>query len=201
MSELSFLVLPKHRDELISFVEDNYSRTGLLPLSREEFLGEFWRAISNFVRINSQNLFLRHALSIYPNLIHRAFVILSVWFATRDNPPTLHNSLLELIEMLQHNLNVIEQNVTRSGMSNVHAQYFSGVCKMWNVVCSIYEQSNIFDSDILPSTAHHAFVLIANRNPKLFFQQNIEPELIFGHIHVLMKKYKNYYPAQESQAA
>lgn len=201
MSELSFLVLPKHREELIALIKNNYTRINHTPIPKDQFLGELWRAVSIFIRNNVDNMLIRHTLAIHPNLIHQAFVVLSVWHGSRGDTPTIQGVLMEFVEMLKNDFRQVEQNFFYHVKVQKGVQYFPELIPVWSAMREIYEHNDRFDTSVLPTTAHHAFVLIANRNQKLFFYKDIEPESLYGHIHVLMRKYNNYYVVSESRAA
>lgn len=186
MPELSYPVIPAHKEELRRYVQGVYGGTITEVLTKENFLKKMWGAMSSLVHHSKSNLLVQHAVRMYPNLTCRAYVILSIRYGSFGYQPVMHAVLMDFIDMLDKDIDEVELDACAYARSSHPNSFFPELFQLREMISTVYGGKH-FDISVLPSTPHHAFVLIANNCPELFLEK-ISPETVYGHMQVLARK-------------
>jgi|GEM_PF-3676145 len=195
MPELSDSII-SNKKELRDLVASIYGGDDL-PLTRENFRSELWRALANVVHYNKHNPLIQHAVREYPTLICRAYSILSIRFGSFCYAPMTKSILFDFIEMLDNDIDEVELAACAYAQSQRGKKvFFPELFVIREMVHTIYNVK-YFDTSVLPPTPHHAFAIIANNMPELF-SSNMSPEALYGHMQVFARKFDELHVIVES---
>lgn len=186
MSELSYLVIPAHKEELRKRIRNIYGSEHTETLTKENFLKETWRVMSSFVHHNKRNLLIQYAAREYPNFTCRAYVILSIRFGKFGYEPTMRSVLDDFVDMLDKDFDEVELGACTYAERKYALSFFPELYALREMINVVYG-AKYFDLSVLPPTPHHAFVLIANNCPELLLNKT-SPEALYGHMQVLARK-------------
>lgn len=157
-------------------------------LSRSDFLQTSWDALSGLVRWNKQNPLIKEAVKAYPDLIPRAFTILSVLYGAYTAPPEKIALLKDFIALLDKDLIEEEMVICAYAKTNGAGAFFPELGKTLEMIHAVYGAEH-FDLTVLPPTPYQAYALYV-LNCTDFSERTMGTEELFGHLSVINSKMK-----------
>ena len=145
--------------------------------------------MASLVRYNKENPLVLAAVRRYPDLIPRAFVILSVLYGLYSSPPSKLGVVKDFAGMLDKDLDENEARVRAYAKIRRGGTFFSKLSKVWEMIRAIYSSEHYIPG-ALPPTPYHAYALYVLNNSELL-EQNISTEELFSRMvvhHSGMKK-------------
>ncbi|MDO8521224.1 MAG: hypothetical protein Q7S52_03850 [bacterium] len=165
---------------LRNWIDGVHERHGSEPLSKEEFLQESWRVIAGLVHYNKQNLLIRHAVREHPDLVPRAFTILSVLYGTYTAPPSKIAVLMDFVAMLGKDLAAEESSVCAYAKESGAGSFFPELFKILETIRKIYG-AEYFSREALPPTLYQAYVIyVLNHTESL--KKDVSTQELFGYL-------------------
>lgn len=151
------------------------------PMLNEDFLKVSWQTLADFVRWNKENPLVRHAVKMYPDLIPRAYFLLTLKYNAFGYVPTKYALTKDFIGMLGDDL--IETELELMEYAKTKKEIFPGLSRIMPVIREVYDAEH-FRLDVLPPTPHQAYaVFVLNHSEKIL--KGVSPEELFGILAVI----------------
>ncbi len=154
-------------------------------IAAADFLKTVWEAIGSFVHHNKTNPLLQQTVKAYPDLVPRAFAILTIQFGAYTYEPKKPAILKDLARMLDEDLVEKELSVCAYA-ANRNGSFFPGLHGFMEDIRGIYGAEH-FPLEVLPPNPYHAYALFVLNHPTLL-ETKLSPEALFGHLAVMHSK-------------
>ncbi len=148
-----------------------------MPLLRDEFLHRSWEVLNSFTRYHKRNPLIAHAVKMYPDLVPRAYLILTSLFGTFTYLPSERDILRGFIDMLDGDLDEKELSVGEY-VKDKENGFFPGLFPLMQKIREVYGAEH-FNRDVLPPTPYHAYALIVLNHPEKITGE-VSQEELFG---------------------
>lgn len=147
------------------------------PLVPEEFLHRTWDVLSRFVHWGKQNRLIQDAVKRYPDLIPRAYHIITVLYNAYGYVPHTKALLKDFIEILDDDLDEHELRVYEYAKYPKNG-FLPGLSRVMPVIREVYGAKH-FSLEVLPPSPYHAYVLFT-LNHQGDIKREVSPAELFG---------------------
>ena len=154
-----------------------------IRLAPDKFLHRTWNMLGMLVGLNKQNPLIQDAIKNYPDLTRRAFFIITALFGAYSLPPTELDLLREFVHMLDDDLDEKELRVWAYAKNKNHG-FFPGLFGVMEQIRRVYDDTERFRPDMLPSRPYQAYAIFVLNNPEKISEEISLEELfniLVGH--------------------
>jgi hypothetical protein len=161
-----------------------------IPILPEEFLHCTWEVLSNFVHFNKRDPLIQKAVRAYPDLIPRAYFIVTTLFGAFSLAPSERDILKEFVEMLDDDLDEKELRTWEYTKDKKNG-FFPRLFPVMPLLREIYGAKH-YSQDVLPHTVYQAYAMfVLNHGDKI--ERGVSQEELFGILAVCDSQFKQIF--------